>query len=60
MVGFTLAIGTPVFRRQRLDANINTVTPNSTELRGPGASAINLDRRRKTGQGCSLSKTAGR
>ena len=28
--------------RQTTDANINTVTPNSTEIRDPGATALNL------------------
>ena len=42
MAGLTLAIGTPVFPGGRPSANINTVTPNSTEVRGAGATALNL------------------
>ena len=43
MTGLTLATGTPVFRqRRRPSVNIDTVTPNSTEIRGAGATAQNL------------------
>ena len=43
----TSQLGSAGVPRRATDANINTVTPNSTEIGGPGAAATNSQRRRK-------------
>ena len=42
LIGFWPTIGTAVFPRPTTDGNIDTVTPNSTVIAGPGARALNL------------------